>query len=144
MASEAARSTSRIPPAGTEAALEPPASRGKTFIADEVVSVIARIAAERVEGINRLGESSLRAAFSRLSRHHGIDSEVGMKEAAVDIDVVVEFGYPIRQVAAELRQAVIEAVEQMTGRQVVEVNVNVFDVHVPRMDERRKSRRELE
>ena len=118
--------------------------RGKTFISDEVVSVIARIAAEQVEGIHQLGESSFRTLLSRFGRSHGIDSEVGMKEAAVDISVVAEFGYPLREVAGELRERVIDAVEQMTGRRVVEVNVHVMDIHVPRTDTRSNGRRQLE
>ena len=121
-----------------------PRERGKTFISDEVVSVIARIAAEQVEGVYQLGESSFRTLLSRLGRSHGIDSEVGMKEAAVDISIVAEFGYPLREVAGELRERVINAVEQMTGRAVVEVNVHIGDIHVPRMDTRATSRRQLE
>jgi uncharacterized alkaline shock family protein YloU len=109
-----------------------PTGRGKTFIADEVVSVIARIAAEQVEGIHRIGEPSLRNLISSFGRHHGVDAEVGMREAAADIEVVVEYGYPIRDVAEAIRSAVIDSIEHMTGRQVVEVDVHVVDVHVPK------------
>lgn len=116
--------------------------RGKTYIADEVVSVIARLAAEQVEGIHSLGEPSLRNLMSRLGRHHGVEAEVGMKEAAVDIEVIVEFGYPIKDVAQTLRRHVIETIEQMTGRRVVEVDVHVVDVHVPKPE--RRTRRNLE
>lgn len=122
-------------------ALKGPAPLGKTFIADDVVSVIARIAAEQVEGIHQLGESSLRGMLG-LGRHHGIESEVGFKEAAVDIEVIVEYGYPIKEVAAKLRESVIESVEYMTGRQVIEVNVNVVDVYIPKLE--KKSKRQVE
>lgn len=117
---------------------ENPEERGKTFIADEVVSVIARIAAEQIEGVHQIGASSFRSLISRLGRRHGIESEVGNREAALDIDVVVEFGYPIREMARELRRAVIESVEHMTGRSVVEVNVNVVDVYVPKVEPRHR------
>jgi len=116
--------------------------RGKTFIEDDVVSVIARVATEEVPGVHRIGESSLRAIVSRLGRHHGVDSEVGLREAAVDVEIVVEFGHSIREVAEEIRERVIEAVESMTGRRVVEVNIFVVDVHLPKLE--RKSRRQLE
>lgn len=116
--------------------------RGKTYISDEVVSVIARMAAEQVEGIHSLGEPSLRNLISRLGRHHGVEAEVGMKEAAVDVDVVVEFGYPIKDVAQTLRRHVIDTVEQMTGRRVVEVDVHVVDVFIPKPE--RRTRRNLE
>jgi uncharacterized alkaline shock family protein YloU len=115
--------------------------RGKTYIADEVVSVIARIAAEQVEGIHRIGEPSLRSFIPSLVRHHGVDAEVGLREAAADVEVVVEYGYPIRDVADAIRASVIDSVEHMTGNRVVEVNVHVVDVHVPRIEP--KSRREL-
>ena len=118
--------------------------RGKTFIADEVVSVIARIAAEQVEGVHQLGDSNLRGVFSRLGRHGGIESEVGFKEAAIDVDVVVEYGFPITKVASVLRKQIIDTVEYMTGRNVVEVNINVVDVHVPKSETQQKQKRALE
>ena len=122
--------------------LPPPAERGKTFIADEVVSIIARHAAEEIEGIHRIGESSFRTLLSRFGRHHGVAAEVGLREAAIDLEIVVEFGYPIRELAAALRTQVIDAVEQMTGRLVVEVNVSVIDVNIE-TGERTPRRREL-
>ena len=112
-------------------------SRGQTFVQDQVVSIIARIAAEHVEGVHRLGESSLRTLFSRFGRSHGVDAEVGMKEAAIDVEVVVEFGYPIRDVANGIRAQVIKVVEEMVGRSVLEVNVYVIDIHTPPVDSRR-------
>ncbi len=123
-------------------ALEEPRHRGKTFIADEVVSVIARLAAEQVEGIHQIGLSNFRSIFARAGRSRGVEAEVGMKEAAIDIDVSVIFGYPIRDLAQELREVIIDSVERMTGRNVVEVNINVNDVHVPGREQ--KSRRQLE
>ena len=138
-----AESLQKLPPKTPqrEAELPAPERRGKTFIADEVVSIIARHAAERIEGIFRIGESSFRSLLSRFGRHHGVASEVGLREAAVDLEIVVEFGYPIRELAEELRAEVILTVEQMTGRRVVEVNVSVIDVHLPGTEQKR--RREL-
>jgi uncharacterized alkaline shock family protein YloU len=122
---------------------EIPGGRGKTTISDEVVSVIARIAAEEVDGVHQIGASSLRGVFSR-GRHVGVEAEVGLKEAAVDIDLIVIYGYPIPTIAETMRQQIIEQVEFMTGRRVVEVNVNVVDVHVPRVEAAKSSRRQLE
>ena len=136
-----AADTSAVPANSVAAQAANGAPRGKTYISDEVVSVIARIAAEQVEGIHQLGESSLRGRLG-IGRHHGIASEVGLKEAAVDIEVVVEYGYPIKSVAEELRRHVIDNVEFMTGRRVIEVNVNVVDVYVPKVE--KKTKRQLE
>jgi uncharacterized alkaline shock family protein YloU len=116
--------------------------RGKTYISDEVVSIIARIAAEQVEGVFKIGESSLRGIFSRLGRSSGVESEVGLKEAAVDVEIVVEYGYPIKMLAEELRKTIIQNVEYMTGRRVIEVNIHVVDVHVHKVEKRAK--RQLE
>ncbi|MBW2731262.1 MAG: Asp23/Gls24 family envelope stress response protein [Deltaproteobacteria bacterium] len=121
---------------------QPIRTRGKTYVEDEVVSVIARIAAEEVPGVHKIGGSNLRQIMSRFGRHHGVDAEVGMEEAAVDVEIVVDFGHPIRDVAEEMRERVILAVESMTGRRVVEVNIFVVDVHVAKTESR--SRRQLE
>ncbi|MGM0574742.1 MAG: Asp23/Gls24 family envelope stress response protein [Myxococcota bacterium] len=120
--------------AGGTGSGESPEDRGKTWIADEVISVIARITAEQVDGVHQLGESSLRSMLPRSSRHWGVASEVGLKEAAIDVEVVVEFGYPIWQVADTMRREVIDTIEHMTGRRVVEVNISVVDVHVPKVE----------
>ncbi len=124
------------------AAERPARERGSTYIEDDVVSVIARIAAEQVPGIHKLGDSSLRSLMSRFGRSHGVDAEVGMKEAAVDLEIIVEFGHSIVEVAQEMRERVIETVEAMTGRKVVEVNIFVIDVHVAKIEHRH--RRQLE
>jgi uncharacterized alkaline shock family protein YloU len=116
--------------------------RGSTFIEDDVVAVISRIAAERIPGVHQIGESALRTVLSRWRRSHGVDAEVGMEEAACDIELVVEFGHPMREVAQDVREQVIDAIESMTGRKVVEVNVFVTDVHVPKTAGQRH-RREL-
>lgn len=116
--------------------------RGKTYISDDVISIIARIAAEQVEGVYQIGESNLRGMIARLGRSKGIESEVGLKEAAVDIEIVVIYGYPVKQIADTLRGQIIENVEYMTGRKVIEVNVHVVDVHIPKAEKR--SKRQLE
>ncbi len=123
--------------------LLPPRMRGNTYIDDEVVSVISRIAAEQVPGVHKIGESSLRNMFSRLSRHHGVEAEAGLHEAAADIEMTVEFGYSMRDVAQDVRERVINAIESMTGRRVVEVNIYILDVYIPKSAGPRR-RRELE
>ncbi|MEM9492270.1 MAG: Asp23/Gls24 family envelope stress response protein, partial [Myxococcota bacterium] len=143
--SEAASSSARIADGDTTMAPSdrPARSRGNTYIDDEVISVIARIAAEQVPGIHQIGDSSLRNVFSRFRRHAGVEAEVGLREAAADIEIIVEFGYSMREVAELVRERIIDAIESMTGRYVVEVNVYVVDVFVPKSAGQRR-RRELE
>ena len=117
---------------------EPPESRGRTTIADGVVEKIAGIAAGEVPGIHALGGGFVRtmgAMRDRVPGGHtsagrGVKVEVGEKQTAIDLQVVVEYGVSITDLAAEVRENVIATVERMTGLEVVEVNIAVNDVHL--------------
>jgi len=126
----------------------PPESRGRTTIADSVVEKIAGMAAREVSGIYNLGAGMARTiggvrervSGGRPSVTRGVKVEVGERQAAVDLDVVVEYGVAIVDVAGDVRANVISAVERMTGLEVVEVNIAVDDVHLPdEEDEREES-----
>ncbi|MDH6134353.1 putative alkaline shock family protein YloU [Kitasatospora sp. MAA4] len=113
--------------------------RGRTALADGVVEKIAGMAAREVPGIYALG-SGLSRTFGamrdrvpggRSSVSRGIKAEVGEKQTAIDIALVVEYGVVIPQLAAAVRHNIISAVERMTGLEVVEVNIAVNDVHLP-------------
>ncbi|MFI7404968.1 Asp23/Gls24 family envelope stress response protein [Streptomyces sp. NPDC049541] len=121
---------------------EPPETRGRTTIADGVVEKIAGIAAREVPGIHALGGGFTRtmgAMRDRVPGGHpsagrGVKVEVGEKQTAIDLQVVVAYGVSITDLAAEVRENVIAAVERMTGLEVVEVNIAVNDVHLPDED----------
>jgi uncharacterized alkaline shock family protein YloU len=121
---------------------EPPETRGRTTIADGVVEKIAGIAAREVPGIHALGGGFTRtmgAMRDRVPGGHpsagrGVKVEVGEKQTAIDLQVVVAYGVSITDLAAEVRENVIAAVERMTGLEVVEVNIAVNDVHLPEED----------
>ncbi|OKH67149.1 hypothetical protein EB72_04160 [Mycobacterium sp. SWH-M1] len=112
--------------------------RGKTTIADTVVAKIAGLAAREVTGVHALGGSAQRAVGALRDRipgasvNHaqGVSVEVGEKQAAVDVDIVAEYGVSINDLAAGIRRNVIAALERMTGLEVVEVNITVHDVYV--------------
>ncbi|OEJ23368.1 alkaline-shock protein [Streptomyces agglomeratus] len=116
-----------------------PETRGRTTIADSVVEKIAGMAAREVPGIHSLGAGMARtfgAVRDRVPGGHpsvtrGVRVEVGERQAAVDLDVVVEYGVAIVDVAGDVRTNVIGAVERMTGLEVVEVNIAVDDVYLP-------------
>ncbi|MER8007471.1 MULTISPECIES: Asp23/Gls24 family envelope stress response protein [unclassified Streptomyces] len=118
---------------------EPPETRGRTTIADGVVEKIAGIAAREVPGIHALGGGFTRTMGAMRDRvpggqasvGRGVKVEVGEKQTAIDLQVVVEYGVSITDLAAEVRENVIAAVERMTGLEVVEVNIAVNDVHLP-------------
>ncbi|MFI6006330.1 Asp23/Gls24 family envelope stress response protein [Streptomyces sp. NPDC051366] len=130
---------------GRTGAGAPAETRGKTTIADGVVAKIAGTAAREVPGIHSMGAGMARAFGAMRERvpgagtgqgvTRGVKAEVGERQAALDLDVVVEYGVPIVDVAAGVRTNVISAVERMTGLQVVEVNIAVDDVHLPDEEE---------
>ncbi|GEL94835.1 Asp23/Gls24 family envelope stress response protein [Cellulomonas composti] len=117
-------------------------AEGTTTIADTVVSKIAGIAAKEVTGVYALGGGGGRGLGAireripgaRTNSAQGVSVEVGETEAAVDLDLVAEYGVSIADLASGIRRNVISAVERMTGLHVVEVNVVVNDVHLPQED----------
>ena len=105
----------------------------KTSIADTVVSKIAGIATREVSGVYDVGGGAsrvvgaLRERIPGASVNHsqGVSVEVGEKQAAVDIDIVAEYGVSLADLATGIRRNVIAALERMTGLEVTEVNITV-------------------
>ncbi|MFI9610449.1 Asp23/Gls24 family envelope stress response protein [Streptomyces sp. NPDC052023] len=116
-----------------------PGARGRTTIADDVVAKIAGMAAREVPGVHALGGGlartmgavSERVPGRRPGVTRGVKVEVGERQSAVDLDLVVEYGLAIPDVASDVRENVIASIERMTGLEVVEVNIAVDDVHLP-------------
>jgi uncharacterized alkaline shock family protein YloU len=116
--------------------------RGQTSIADPVVTKVAGIAAREVGGVHELGGGMARtlgAVTQRLpvgdNTAQGVSVEVGEKQAAVDLTVVVDYGESIPRVAEQIRENVIRRIEGITGLSVTEVNVAVNDLHLPGDDQ---------
>ncbi|MEV6116746.1 Asp23/Gls24 family envelope stress response protein [Streptomyces sp. NPDC052109] len=116
-----------------------PAARGRTTIADGVVEKIAGLAARDVVGVHTMG-SGLARTFGAVrdrvpggskSVTRGVKAEVGEVQTALDLEIVVDYGVSIADVARAVRENVIAAVERMTGLEVVEVNIAVSDVKLP-------------
>lgn len=126
-------------PQNQRGGLRPPENRGRTTIADSVVEKMAGIATREVPGVHNLGTGMARTIGGVRERMpggqpsvtRGVHVEVGEHQAAVDLDVVIDYGYAITDVAADVRVSVISALERMTGLEVVEVNVAVDDVDLP-------------
>lgn len=113
------------------------ASQGKTTIRDQVVAKIAGLAIRDINGVYALGSAmgramgTLRQAVGGSERvEQGVSVEVGETEAAVDLSLIVEYPYPVHEVADRVRSAVFEAVEGLVGLKVTEVNIDVTDVHL--------------
>ena len=121
------------------AAAELTGEHGNTTIADLVVAKIVALATREIAGVYALGGGTARmvgAVRQRIpgagaSESQGVSVEVGERQAAADIDLVVEYGVAIPDLAAAVRGNVISAVERICGLEVTEVNVNVDDIHLP-------------
>ncbi|MFF9340478.1 Asp23/Gls24 family envelope stress response protein [Streptomyces sp. NPDC014773] len=135
--------TGPVPGAGRTQVDEPGGTRGRTSIADTVVVKIAGRATREVPGVHDMGGGLSRTLGAVRDRvpggrpnvGRGVKVEVGERQAAIDVELVVEYGVPVPDVARDVRENVIAAVERITGLEVVEVNIAVTDVHLPGDDE---------
>ncbi|ROP37401.1 Asp23/Gls24 family envelope stress response protein [Saccharothrix texasensis] len=137
-----AQSTAAKPDVGTPRLAED-TEQGRTTIASSVVQKVAGIAAREISGVHALGGGVSRA-FGALRERipgagtadtAGVAVEVGERQAAVDLDIVVEYGASIVDLARAVRRNVIGSVERITGLEVIEVNIAVNDIHLPDDDE---------
>ncbi len=123
--------------------------RGSTTISDSVVSKIAGIASQEVDGI-RMGSGASQAVGGFLgsitggSQTQGVSVEVGQEEAAIDLTLTAEYGKSIPQLAEAVRRNVINRVESLVGLRVTEVNVTVSNVFFPQQEAEEQRQRELE
>lgn len=112
-------------------------SSGTTNIADAVVAKVAGIAARQVKGVYALGGTGARAlgalrdAVNVTDLTQGVSVEVGETQAAADLTIVVDYPEPVHEVAEAVRSAVADAITRLVGLEVVEINIDVTDVHLP-------------
>jgi uncharacterized alkaline shock family protein YloU len=127
--------------------------RGSTSISDSVVSKIAGIAAQEVDGI-RMGSGASQTASNLLgsitggsgggSQTQGVSVEVGQEEAALDLTLTAEYGKSVPQLAEAVRRNVINRVENLVGLRVTEVNITVSNVFFPQQEAEQQRQQELE
>src|ERR1700727_681989 len=117
---------------------------GKISVAQSVVQKIAGIACREISGVHAMGVSTSRAYGAVRERipgssgpnvAQGVGVEVGETQAAIDLDIVVEYGVSIADLGRSIQRNVKQAVERMTGLDVVEVNINVDDLYLPGSDD---------
>jgi uncharacterized alkaline shock family protein YloU len=117
---------------------------GQISVAEGVVQKIAGKACREIAGVHSMGTSGARAFGSIRERipgssgpnfSQGVGVEVGETEAAIDLDIVVEYGVAIADLGRSIQRNVKQAVERMTGLHVVEVNIAVDDVYLPTDDD---------
>ena len=123
--------------------------RGTTTVQDGVVSTVAGIAAQEVEGV-RMGSGTSQAMGSIMSAvpgvgggsasqsSRGVSVEVGEVEAAVELSMSVEYGRAIHQIAEAVRTNVIRRVESLVGLRVTEVSITVNDIFFPQQEQQQQ------
>jgi uncharacterized alkaline shock family protein YloU len=118
--------------------------QGNTAVADTVVAKVAGLATREMPGVYAMGAGMARAfgvvrdrlpGVTSTSITQGVTVEVGERQAAIDLDLIVDYGISIPDLAEGVRRNVIDAVERMCGLEVTEVNITVGDVHLPTDDE---------
>jgi len=132
------RTASATTASSTSSSTDLVSSGGRTTIADSVVSKIAGLAVREVSGVYALGGGASRAVGALRERipggstNHaqGVSVEVGERQAAVDVQLVAEYGVAIADLAAGIRRNVVASIERMTGLEVTEVNIEVSDIHM--------------
>jgi uncharacterized alkaline shock family protein YloU len=116
---------------------------GQISVAEGVVQKIAGKACREIAGVHAMGTGGSRAFGSIRERipgssgpnfSQGVGVEVGETEAAIDLDIVVDYGVAIAELGRSIQRNVKQAVERMTGLRVVEVNIAVDDVYLPTDD----------
>ena len=133
--------------AGAGSATPLQTEQGNTTIADAVVTKVAGIAAREVRGVHELGGGVSRALGSVTQRvgigdelSQGVAVEVGEREAAVDLTVIIDYGESIPQVSQAVRDNVVKRIEGITGLSVAEVNVTVNDLYLPGEESQQQQR----
>lgn len=133
------RPTPQVGRRGPQSGHQLESESGTTTIADLVVGKIAGIAAIEVDGVYELRARGATETLAGLTgrvgggtrHHHGVDVEVGKREAALDLSMTVMYGVSIPDVAEAVRRNIMDRVQTMTGLIVKEVNIDVEDVYVP-------------
>jgi uncharacterized alkaline shock family protein YloU len=109
---------------------------GTTTIADAVVETVVRHEAAQVRGVHSLGAPAsgldrVAAVLPGVERGgRDVVVEVGHVQTAVDLVLVAEPRVPLVRLSEDVRERVIDAIERLTGLEVVEVDITVADVHL--------------
>ena len=121
-------------------ATSPGDTQGRTVIAETAVAKVVGVAVRSVAGVHALGSGAsrslgaIREVVGATDLTQGVRVEVGESQVAVDIVFMAEYGYPLQTLANTVRRAVYSAVEELVGRHVIEVNIEITDVFISTPD----------
>lgn len=100
--------------------------KGEIEISKEVITSIAAVAATEVEGLGEMDEASgvLSGVFSRGEKR-GVETQLEDGHVTVLLKIAIKYGYPVHKVAKKVQEKVKKEIEEMTGLEVSQVNVDV-------------------
>ena len=104
---------------------------GEVRIADEVVAIIAGLAASEVKGVASMAGNTTRELIEKLgmkSLSKGVKLSIEDQEVSVAINVNMKYGYNVPQTSTEIQDKVKTAIETMTGLTVTDVKINIVNV----------------
>ncbi len=109
---------------------------GETSIDDDVIGAIAGVAAKEIEGVSELGGQSLRRTIAERvggseERARGVEVEAGRREAILDLELRVVYGFSIPEIVIKVRQVVAHRVLELLGLVTKEINVKVTNIDFP-------------
>ncbi|HIS56175.1 MAG: Asp23/Gls24 family envelope stress response protein [Lachnospiraceae bacterium] len=106
---------------------------GEVRIADEVVAIIAGLAATEVEGVASMAGNLTRELISKLGMRNlskGVEVEVVDSTVSVKLSLNIQYGYSVPEVSAKVQDKVKTAIENMTGLEVLDVNITIAGVNM--------------
>jgi uncharacterized alkaline shock family protein YloU len=112
---------------------------GSIQIAPEVIEIIAGLATVEVKGVAGMSGGFVGGIAEMLGKKNlakGIKVDVGQKEASIDVSVIIEYGFRIPEVAANIQENIKSTIHSMTGLNVVEVNVHILGVEFKSNEEK--------
>ena len=106
---------------------------GEVRVADEVVAIIAGLAATEIEGVEAMAGNITNELVSKLGMKNlskGVEVSVEEKTVTVDLALNIKYGYEIPAVSKKVQERVKSAIETMTGLEVVAVNIKIAGVNI--------------
>ena len=107
-----------------------PEGIGVVRISDEVISIVSSVAVSEVKGVIGVYDGSKSGIFGLKSLNKGVKAEMKENVVGIEIDIIVEYGANMPEIAWEIQEKVKKSVENMTGLVVDRVNVNIKDIQL--------------
>lgn len=120
---------------------------GQVKIADDVIAIIAEIAAIEVEGVAGMGgtlTSDIMQTLSRKRTPKGVKVELDEGRVMLEMGLIINYGVKIPQVTREVQEKVKSSIELMTGLEIISINIHILGIHFDKEINNKDQELELE